>query len=228
MTTAAPVVSVVLPVYNGARFLREAIDSVLNQTYRDFELVVVDDGSTDNSAEIASTFRDVRVMRRPHHNIPATRNAGLASAHGNLIAIIDSDDTWPANRLEVQVGCLDAHPEVDIAFGHFRVAIEPGAERPPWLPAKMLDRDLQGHPSTALVRRSVFERVGPFDESFAQGSDTDWILRVREANVPTMFVDDVVLHWRVHGENISYGLQGARLSLLRALHSSILRRRQTP
>src|SRR5262245_42249310 len=117
MSRSASLVSVVMPVYNGERHLREAIDSVLRQTHRNLELIVVDDGSTDGSAEIARAFGDqVRLIRQANVGSAVARNVGIASARGEFVAFIDADDGWVSNKLELQVRYLVEHPDVGMVY----------------------------------------------------------------------------------------------------------------
>src|SRR5262249_42501399 len=108
----------VMPVYNRERFVREAIDSVLAQTFADFELVVVDDGSTDGTAGVVGAIEDPRLrwVARPHRGVAATMNAGLREARGRYVARLDSDDVWLPDMVETQVAVLEARPDVDVVY----------------------------------------------------------------------------------------------------------------
>jgi glycosyltransferase involved in cell wall biosynthesis len=114
------VISVIIPAYNVAQFLREAVDSALAQTRRDIEAIVVDDGSTDGSADMLRDLDDprLRVIRQDNAGSAAARNAGLRLASGNLVAFLDADDRWAPQNLERQAAFLESHPEVDMTFGH--------------------------------------------------------------------------------------------------------------
>ncbi len=107
-----PLVSVIIPVYNGERYLAEAIGSVLAQTYTPFELIIIDDGSSDNSSGIARSFKEVRYYHQSNQGVAAARNAGISFAHGGFIAFLDQDDIWMHDKLSVQMDYLLQHPEV--------------------------------------------------------------------------------------------------------------------
>ena len=225
MIRTPELVSIILPVYNGAKFLRAALDSVMQQTYGGFELIVVDDGSTDNSADIAASLKAVRLIRRHHRNVAAARNVGVGSATGSLVTFIDQDDTWPPNRLELQVGFLASHRDVDIVLGRYRVCLEPDVLRPPWIKAEAVGRVYPIKPLTLMTRGDVFRRIGEFDESYQSASDSDWLKRARDANIRTAVLPDMLLNWRIHDSNASYERAIARSENLRFLHASIVRRR---
>src|SRR5687768_9931393 len=124
MSNATPKVSVVIPVYNRAKYVGETIESVLSQTYQDFELIVVDDGSTDGSRKVLESFGNrVTVLEHPNRENrgqSAAINRGLAAARGEFVGMLDSDDLWLPRKLELQVGFLDKHPEIGLVYGNGR------------------------------------------------------------------------------------------------------------
>jgi glycosyltransferase involved in cell wall biosynthesis len=223
-----PSVSVVIPVLNGERFLEEAIASALAQTHRPLELVVVDDGSEDRSAEVAEAL-GARVLRRPHGGVSAARNAGIAAARGELIALLDADDRWPIDRLSVQVDCFRRRPELGFVIGRARMFLEPGIARPDWFTDDLASGETTLARHAILARKEVFEQIGGFDECRDICEDLDWLARARDAQVPYDVLDDVVLEYRVHSANT--GLPRRReleRGMLRTLRSSIDRKRALP
>lgn len=188
-----PLVSVIIIFFNEERFLEEAIESVFGQSFSDWELLLCDDGSTDRSTEIAATYAErypdnVRYLEHAGHvnlGMSATRNLGLRHARGELVAWLDGDDIWTPEKLERQVGLLEAHPETAMVYGRLHVwygwtGIEADAQRdfiqdlggsantliePPELLERFLQDDLYT-PSGVLVRRSVLEEIGGYEESF--------------------------------------------------------------
>src|SRR5919205_3439354 len=171
----AELVSVVIPCYNQAHFLAEAIESVLEQTYPHFEIVVVDDGSTDNTSEVASGYypsEKVRLLRQENKGLSAARNRGLAESRGEYVVFLDSDDRLLAEALEVGVGELESHPGCAFVWGRCRFVAADGS------PLLRLEQErVEGDPHIELLRagpilvpavvyrRSIFEVVGGFDES---------------------------------------------------------------
>jgi len=195
MPTDKPLVSVILPAYNAQAYIAQAVASVLDQDYANLELLVVDDGSTDDTANHpALSDPRVRVLQQINAGPAAARNLGLTQARGELIAFIDADDLWLPGKLTAQVGYLQTHPEVSIVFGGFQrwEAQADGRFMAPPVPPPG-DLGALAHPSgwiythllldsvvhiiTAMVRKPVFAVVGPFDTQLPTGEDYDFWLR---------------------------------------------------
>ncbi|HSS98043.1 MAG TPA: glycosyltransferase, partial [Terriglobales bacterium] len=190
-TTTPPRVTVVMAVYNVAQFLRDAVDSVLAQTYRNFELIIVDDCSTDRSAEILKIISDPRVRVITHtenKGAALSRNDALEHARGEMIAIMDADDICAPNRLEAQVAFLDTHPQVGLlGCGIYNVIDADGAVLYTMYQPEhngTIQRTLMGkwcflHPSI-MFRREFYKLVGGYRKPFEPAEDHDFILRVLE------------------------------------------------
>jgi glycosyltransferase involved in cell wall biosynthesis len=199
-----PLVSVIVPVYNGAAYLSEALASVRAQTYSPVELIVVDDGSIDASPEIAASYRPARRVRQAHQGVTVARNHGLTLSSGVLIAFLDQDDWWEPAKLRRQVAYLAEHSDVDYVTTRQRFFLSPGMGTPVWLRPELLEDDQPGSaPSTLLARRALFERVGPFDPQAADSSDLDWFRRAQAAAVQGYEVPEMLTHKRVHADNFS-------------------------
>ena len=197
-----PLVSVIVPVYYGAAYLGEALASIRAQTYGRIELIVVDDGSTDASPEIAASYRPAQRVRQDHQGAAAARNHGLKLARGELIAFLDQDDWWEPHKLQRQVGYLLAHPEIDWVTARQVYFIAPGAGTPLWLSPELLETAQPGRtPSALLVRKAVFERIGPFDPAKAEASDADWFARAEAAGARHAELPEALVHRRVHADN---------------------------
>lgn len=222
----APLVSVIVPVYAGERFLADALDSVRAQTYSNVETIVVDDGSPDGCAAIAAARGDVRLLREPHGGVAAARNAGLRAARGELIAFLDQDDEWLPQRLERGVAAMARRPELDFVMTHNEVTLMPGVVPPAWVQPSWLSEPIPGIiPSTWLVRRSAFARVGDFDTSFQTGCDTDWIARMKDAGLVAEMLPEALVRWRLHGANGSYDIEVMSSEYFRALRETVRRQR---
>ncbi len=218
MGPSVSLVSVVIPVFNGERFLAAAIESVLGQTYRPVEVIVVDDGSTDASVAVARAFEGVRVIEQAHAGPGAARNRGVAAATGELLAFLDADDLMPPDKLALQVGHLRAHPDVGCVLGRQELVIEPGTEKPLW--AERGEAPLM----SMVVPAALFDTVGGFDTAYFHGEDADWLLRARQhATVATL--DSVVLHRRIHRDNLSNDTDALRRGTFRVLRDHMRRRR---
>jgi len=219
-------VSVIVPVYNGEAFLREAIQSIQRQDWGAAEIVIVDDGSTDRTGEIATGFGDiVRYVQQPNLGAAAARNRGIKMAVGSVIAFLDADDLWLEHTLSLQLQVLQANPSLQMVRGHtrriHRVAVPSGASQwgslgEAW-PALSL--------GSAIMRKPVFDRVGYLDESLAFNEDVDWFMRAKETGIATMLHGEVVQLYRRHEHNITNNRVLNRTSFLRTLKNTIERRR---
>jgi glycosyltransferase involved in cell wall biosynthesis len=196
----APLVSVIVPVYNSGRFVGATLESIFAQDYEPTEVIVVDDGSADDSAEVARSFDGVRVLRQPNQGPAAARNAGLKVAQGEFISFVDSDDLLLPTKLSSQVGYLLAHPDVGVVLGR-QEWIDP----PPNLKRDPIYGDLDGIPLTsALFRASVLQRLGGYDVSYRSHENIDLLFRVRELGSEIAVLSDLVLYRRFHGGNLSH------------------------
>jgi glycosyltransferase involved in cell wall biosynthesis len=220
-------VSVIIRVYNGERFLAEAIESVLNQDYRPIEIIVADDGSTDGSAEIAKSFPEVVYRHQSNQGVCAALNLGITNASGDYLAFLDADDIWTKNNLSTQMRTLNAHPEVDIVFGHhqrFYDAEVTGLKEEQKFPD---DKKLAGYLiGTALIRVASFWRVGLFDPSLKLGDFLDWYSRAQHVGLKMTLQPEVVLRRRVHLNNTTYRHRENLTDYVRIMKATLDRRRQ--
>lgn len=222
-----PLVSVIVPVYNGERFLACALDSVVAQEHRPIDLIVVNDGSRDGSEAIARSYTEVRLIRQPNQGVAAARNAGIAAARGDFIAFLDQDDCWTKDKLRIQVRYLQQNPRVGYVLARQKMFLEPGTVPPPWVRRELLDRDQVGYlPGAMMVRRFVFEQIGTLNPRFRSGDDSDWFARAKDAGVPMAVLPDILLHRRIHEANLSSRTALAHAELLKAMKASIDRQRR--
>jgi glycosyltransferase involved in cell wall biosynthesis len=221
-----PLVTVVIPAFRAERFVGEAIDSVLAQDYRPVELVVVDDGSPDRSAEVAES-RGVRCLRREQNGgQAAARNTGVAATAGPLVSFLDADDLWHPGKLSAEAAHLEAHPELGYVASMMQRELMEGADWPPGTPREWFEEPQPGTiASAALLRRSVLEQIGPFDESYRHGSDTDWQARAADAGVRHEVLPGVHARYRIHGDNDSYDNMGMRDEMFKVVRGSLARKR---
>jgi glycosyltransferase involved in cell wall biosynthesis len=221
---STPLVSGVVPVFNGERYLAEALDSMLGQTYSPVEVIVADDGSTDGTRAVVEGYGGrVRYLHQPNQGHGAARNLGLGAAEGEFVAFLDADDLWHPEKLERQMARFRARPELDacVTLVHnFRSPELGGGE-------EIDDGPLPGYRSgTLLARRALFEAVGHFDTALRFGNDTDWFLRVADHGAEVELLPEVLLHRRLHGANRSIRLgQASRREYVRIVKASLDRRR---
>lgn len=204
-----PKVSVIIPTYNRADFLTEAVDSVLNQTWRDFEIIVVDDGSTDGTRDVVGRYGDrIKYFHKQNKGPSSARNFGTSKAHGNFLAFLDSDDIWEPNKLDIQMNFLQSHPEIKlISCGSYIM----GNSRK----RKFHIRgDLSGdlfltlyqrsfiNTSSVVLTQDCFFQVGPFDETIQTAEDYDLWLKVAR-HFPMAYLDTPLVGIRKHPDKLS-------------------------
>lgn len=230
---AAPVVSVIMPVFNTSDYLAQAIESVLSQTLADFELVIVDDGSTDDSMAIAARYvrtdRRVRVIRNPNKGLSRARNQGVEAARGDFMAALDSDDVALPDRLSLQVAFLVRHPECVVLGGQVDLVDPEGSPIAPMSVClhhdDIMTQLLQGRGSaivqpSAMFRRSAVLAAGGYDERLDTAEDLDLYLRLAErgvlANLP-----HTLLRMRRHPDSLTAGYDTLKA---RSVKSEVIRR----
>ena len=224
----AGLVSCIVPVYNGEKYLGEAIDSILGQSYRPLEVLVCDDGSTDGTAHVAARYGDaVRYLRQANAGPCAARNLGVAHALGEYLAFLDADDVWVPGKLARQMALFDARPDLDFSVGHVQNFVEADSSQSVD-PALLVP--LAGFTTVALlVRRTSFERVGVFNASLKHSSETDWFLRAEEAGAVRELLPDVLVRRRLHGSNRSVRFASrSRNEYLHTVKAALDRRRSRP
>ena len=221
----APLISCIVPVYNCARFVADAVASIRAQSWPATEIIVVDDGSTDATASVVAGLEGVRLLRQANQGPSAARNAGVAAATGAFIAFLDADDLWHADKLERQMARFQARPELEICFAYFRNV--QGADsiegdsmlNPAAWPVSPFS------PCSFVGRRGVFERVGPFNTELRRGEDTEWFMRAMLKGVKYELMPDVLVDRRIHENNLSREKMPTQEAVLDALKLVLDRRR---
>jgi glycosyltransferase involved in cell wall biosynthesis len=219
-------VSVIIPAFNAEKYISETIDSVLNQSFRSFEIIVVDDGSTDRTADIVRQFGNhVKYIRQENSGPSKARNTGIRHASGEYIAFLDADDLWTERKLELQVGFLESHSDVGMVFADMMVFNEERLLKESSLRTKgnhfyetlVAERDGFHDPFLRLIktnfiptgsvvlRKSCLEKVGLFDETLSSAEDRDMWMRI-SILCKIGFVPQVLMRRRVHNQNISKDL----------------------
>jgi len=197
-------IDVVIPAFNAARYLEEALASVLSQHCAPHRIIVVDDGSTDGTADVAAKVgTPVEVARRQNGGIAAARNTGIARSGAAFLAFLDADDRWNAQKLALQAAALDAAPAIDFVLCLVRAFASPEL---PEAERAVLQAQ-QPHPfegwvtGSMLIRRASFDRVGPFAEDLRVGETVDWFSRARRTGLNHLTVPEVLLERRLHRHN---------------------------
>lgn len=224
---ADPSVSVVVPVRNGRKFLRQGLESVFGQTLPPDEVIVVDDGSTDGCAEIARAF-SARVISNNGCGASAARNTGIAASRGGIIAFLDHDDLWEPAKLERQIALMVEQPRLSYTWCRTTILVEPGTERAAWVRDEFLTPPGIGsaNASSLAMRRLAFDQVGGFNTDLIVAEDIEWIMRARDAGVSGGRVEEALVRYRRHGSNTSDARRASGPPVyLSVLRSSIARRR---
>ena len=233
-----PLVSVIIPVYNGARFLGDAVRSVLAQGYPSLEIIVVDDGSTDDLQQVVSRLAvDVRFLQQDNTGPAAARNRGIRDASGAFLAFLDVDDLWPEDTLISLAAALQADAGLMVVHGHAQMLIldeESGEFHPEGNPAESFPYFI----GAGLYRREAFETVGLFDVSLRFAEDTDWYTRLKESGLRVERLAQVTLQVRRHGDSMTAQktpeelrattLGAFRKALQRARQAGTPQRQETP
>lgn len=227
-----PLVSVVIPVFNGEGFLREAVQSVreavraLDQQYSDVEIIIVNDGSTDGTETVAKNLPEtIRYLRQSNQGPAAARNRGIELAQGSLIAFADADDLWPEAKLKLQLPYVLEDPAIEIVMGRVQQVRLSKTVDGQTQAAEFAEPAFSVNLGSALIRKSVFERVGLFDETMRYSEDVDWFMRAREGGAAIITIEAVTLLYRQHEQNMTRGKSTSELNVLKALKRSLDRRR---
>lgn len=219
-------VSVIIPVFNCEKYLAEAIVSVTGQSHRPLEVIIIDDGSTDNSAAIAQSFAGITYRFQKNAGLSSALNRGVDLARGNFLAFLDADDLWRADKLARQMDVLSIDPSLDMVFAHVRQFCSPelaGAE------AARIPEAIRIAPGfcagTMLIRRSSFFQAGPFDPGLQVGQFLAWYLQAQDNGLLGRMLAEIMLKRRWHAANMGIVERDSRSDYARILKASLDRRR---
>lgn len=226
-----PTASVIIPAYNQAQYLGEAIQSVLNQTFRDYELIVVDDGSTDYTSEMLSGFEDprLRIIRQSNGGLSAARNRGIRETSAPFVTFLDADDLFMPDNLNLLCTALVNNREIGLVAGGVRIIDQAGQfllERVIRPESFSLDHLLLENPFAIggiLVRRNWFDRIGAFDETLSPCADWDLYLRLAAAGCRMMGLEDIVVAYRNHQAQMTRSAERMRQARLGVIDKFFLR-----
>ena len=225
-------ISVIIPTYNYGRFLRETIDSALAQTYPALEIIVIDDGSSDDTPQILAEYGDrIRAIRQNNQGVGAARNTGIAAARGEYLSFLDSDDVWNPGKLEMEIARFEADPSLgmvhcgaesfDTAGNTVKVSLT-GMEG--WVAPELLrlDREVIAAPgSGTMVPKRVAEEVGGYDDRLQPSEDWDFCYRIA-VRYRVGFVDTVLVRYRLHPSGIHLNVSRMESAMLMALEKAFM------
>jgi glycosyltransferase involved in cell wall biosynthesis len=234
VSASSSLVSVVIPGYNCGPFIGAALDSVFRQSYRPIEVIVVDDGSSDSTADVIHSYREVHYLRQSNRGPSAARNTGIGAAEGTYVAFLDADDLWMPEKLAEQVALLEAQPDAVLAFANMRLVSQESGHEPSMFEKYNLNASFFGHEhlvvkapaklvwsnfiptSTVIAKRQAVIDAGGFDEAFCKAED--WELWLRLAlHAPIVYSRKLLMLKRVHDVNTSRDSEGMNVAALRVL-----------
>jgi glycosyltransferase involved in cell wall biosynthesis len=229
-----PLVSVVCPAYNCARFIQSALESVFAQIYRPIEIIVVDDGSTDTTPELIQRYREIHYLKQENRGPSAARNLGVRAAHGEYIAFLDLDDLWTPKKLSEQIARLESLPDAGLSFSDMRLFSAAGNDDLTMFQKYRLTKEFFGDDryvdhavtklvsrnfiptSSVVVRKTVLTQSGGFDERFRKAEDWDLWLRIG-LRYPIIYSSIPLVLKRVHDVNVSRDSEGMNVAALKVL-----------
>ena len=228
MAAQSDLVSVIIPVFNGERFLAETIESVLDQSYKPIEIIVVDDGSNDRTAQIARSYDGISYFKQTHQGVAAARNYGIAKAHGEYLSFVDADDLWHKDKIKRQISNIWQNNSFEGLVCRFENFFEPNVELPGWLNKEyFVGRKFKDMPSlcTLLIRVDDFMKVGKFNTNLETGEDIDWFARAKDKGMTIKLMHETLVYRRLHDLNLSYKAHDDRKDLLKIFKASLDRKR---
>ncbi|WOO42684.1 glycosyltransferase family A protein [Rubellicoccus peritrichatus] len=226
-TKQAPLISCIIALYNGEAFIREAIDSIIAQSYPNIEILVINDGSTDSGPDIAKTYSEVRIINQENQGEAAARNRGIAEARGDMIAFLDHDDYWHKDKLQTQVDALLADSSLGYVLCRVNLIHEAGAEDLQWATEKeKTEKHGAFYPSAILGNKSTFDTIGPFNEKAKVFTDVDWFARANDLGIKNQICPERLLYRRFHSDNLTRHAQSFKENIFGALFESVKRKKE--
>ncbi|MBL1211076.1 glycosyltransferase family A protein [Geminocystis sp. GBBB08] len=219
-------ISVIIPVYNGERFLAEAIKSIMKQNYQPLEIIVIDDGSTDKTVNVASRFKDItKYIYQENSGVSRARNTGIKMAKGDLITFLDADDLFPSNSLEKYVDFMKKNIDVDIVQGYTQDQWLYKIEDDRLLFESKRKPHISFNVGSAIWKKSVFEKIGLFNESMSYGEDVDLWVKVNENSMKKVIIERITLFYRRYKSYINYETARKNMSLMKVMKQYLDRSR---
>ncbi len=220
--TESPLISAIIPVFNGEKYLGAAIESILAQNYQPMQIIVVDDGSTDNSAAVARSFAQVEYHFQENAGVATALNRGLSEAKGEFIAFLDADDLWVEGKMRRQLAAFADDPELAMVMGSVEQFREAG---PDGGPASL--GIFKGYLKIAmLIRRNAMFQVGLFDPQWKTGDFIDWYIRATELKLKSLMLPEVVARRRIHDTNMGIRQRDVQSDYARIMRQALERRRK--
>ncbi len=195
-------ISVIIPAYNAANFIKESLDSILHQTYPVTEIIVVDDGSTDDTKSVVKEFENVTYIHQPNQGTAVALNTGIEAATGDFLALLDHDDLWHENKIEKQMQCFQNEPSLDLVFTYIANFLCPSMDQDLMKTIDFSPKPMVGiHKSALLVRTSSFLKIGMFDTNSNTQDLLEWYAKAKDLGLKEHIIKEVLVKRRIHGTN---------------------------
>lgn len=221
-----PLVSVILAVRNGEKYLDTAIESIFEQTFSNYEIILIDGKSKDRTAAIAQSYSSIHYYYQQGQGVADAYNLGIEKAQGEILAFISYDDLWAANKLDLQVNYLQTHPEIQFTVAKVKFFLEAGQTIPNGFRKELLTGEHIGFiMETLVVRKKLFKLIGNFNSDYHVAEDVDWFSRAKDVSIPYKVIDQILLYKRVHNANTSLNSTINDQNILNILRQSIKRKR---
>lgn len=225
-TTENPLVSVIMIVQNGERFIRQALESIFAQDYHPTEIIIVHGNSHDRTLEILRGYNNLRIIQQTGSGVSQAYNIGIKAAAGDFVAFLSCDDMWMTEKLSTQINYMLKNPAVMFTNAHIQYFLEdknqiPVGFRKEWLvgthPARIME--------TLVARKQVFEKVGYINENLQTADDVDWYSRASDSKIESCMLPQILLHKRIHSANTSMQIEKNNRNLMAALRESVKRKK---
>jgi glycosyltransferase involved in cell wall biosynthesis len=217
-----PFLSIIIPVFNGEKYLADAIKSVIKQNYKHKEIIVIDDGSVDQTANIAQEFQDVKYFFQSNQTVAVARNTGIRESLGEWVTFLDHDDQMTSDSIQSRIEYIQQYPQTNCLISQHISFMTPGIDRPDWIQQKRINTPQYGF-GYLMARKSHLEKIGGYDPEYNIVENMEMFFRMKDIGVQIDFFPRVVIHRRIHEKNVSQQTNIARLNLLKMASKSIQR-----
>ncbi len=223
-----PTLSIIIPSYNSEKYITLALDSIYNQSLDKIEVICIDDGSTDNTANIIKAYpKPIKYVYQENQGAPAARNLGISLATASVVGLLDSDDIYAPGSLSTRLNYLLDDDKALAVIGKTKFLFTDGHNRHKWNLSEDSPPVYNTLYGSGLYKKTLFEAIGSFNENFKLSDDFDWFTRLRESGLPITYIEDITLYYRQHNSNMTGNADLVKHDLLSLLRNSLIRRRST-
>ncbi|UXX80816.1 glycosyltransferase [Reichenbachiella carrageenanivorans] len=222
-----PLVTIIVIVKNGEKYLATALESIINQSYKNIELLLVDGGSDDETLTIAQRYPETQILHQPNHGIANAYNFGIQSANGNLITFLSHDDKWAADKLKHQVEAFETNPNLDYCITDVEYQVEANTVVPLGFRKELLGKPVKGFMMESLmVKRSTYDKIGFYDPKLSVSEDTDWFFRCIDFDLTYCHIPKVLIYKKIHDSNAHLTDDSINKIIIKTAFKSIQRKKK--